>query len=45
MSDLISSILHMGIVRVLSVPLAIAGLIYLIWIMAAPPKDDGDAKA
>jgi len=37
MSGLIGYLGHQGIVRVLSVPVAIAVLVYLLYLMAAPP--------
>ncbi len=43
MGDLISYFAHQGIVRVLSVPVVIIALIYILWTLAAPPEDlDGD---
>ncbi len=46
MGDPISYLAHMGIVRVLSVPAAMGTMLYLIWIMSAPPPldDDNDAE-
>ncbi len=45
MGDIISYFAHLGIVRVLSVPAAMAIAVYLIWIAAAPPPLDGDEGA
>ena len=33
--------LRLGIIRVLSVPLAMAAVMYLLWVMARPPEDLG----
>ncbi len=44
MGDLISYLAHQGIVRVLSVPTMMIVLIYILWVLAAPPKDDADAN-
>jgi hypothetical protein len=35
---------RLGIVRVLSVPLTMVGLMYLLWRLAAPPEDLGDDR-
>ncbi len=39
MDGFISYLGHLGIVRVLTVPGAIAVLVYLSWLLAAPPED------
>ena len=39
---MISYLAHLGIVRVLSLPVVLTLIIYLLWIMAAPPKDGDD---
>lgn len=39
MGDLLSYLAHQGIVRVLSVPIIIAAIMYVLWILAAPPSD------
>ncbi|MFZ1890553.1 MAG: hypothetical protein WAU33_21200 [Candidatus Binataceae bacterium] len=45
MGDLMSYIAHMGIVRVLSVPVGMGIALWLIWRAAAPApwKEDDDA--
>ncbi len=45
MGDLISYLAHQGIVRVLSVPAAMILIIYVLWVLAAPPRDLDDADA
>jgi len=35
-------LLRLGIVRVLSVPLAMVAIMYGLWVLAAPPEDLGD---
>lgn len=35
-------LLRLGIVRVLSVPLAMVAIMYALWVLAAPPEDLGD---
>lgn len=44
MGDLINYIAHVGIVRVLSVPVSMGLLIYILYRLAAPPEwhDDGE---
>jgi hypothetical protein len=45
MAELISYLAHLGIVRVLSVPIVLIGLVYLLWLLAAPPPDrDRDSE-
>ncbi len=39
MGELISYLAHLGIVRVLSVPIVLIGMVYLLWILAAPPPE------
>jgi hypothetical protein len=39
MGDLISYLLHQGIVRVLFVPIVMIAIIGMLWVMAAPPQD------
>ncbi|MDO8432875.1 MAG: hypothetical protein Q7S58_10760 [Candidatus Binatus sp.] len=45
MGDVFSWFLHQGIVRVLSVPIGMIVLLYLMYVLAAPPPwtDDEDA--
>ncbi len=46
MGALISHIAHLGIVRVLSVPVGMAVVMYLLFQLAAPPEElDGDLPA
>ncbi len=46
MGDLISYLAHQGIVRVLSVPVIMAVVLYAVYLMAAPPADlDEDGGA
>jgi hypothetical protein len=45
MDSLTGYLLRIGIVRVLSVPVAMVVLISLLWIMARPPQDDNDEDA
>ena len=47
MGDLISYILHLGIVRVLSVPIAMGVAVWLLYRVAEPPEwnDDGENHA
>ncbi len=35
-------LLRLGIVRVLSVPLAMVAIMYGLWVLAKPPEDLGD---
>jgi hypothetical protein len=42
MNNLVGYCARLGIIRVLSVPLGIAALMYLLWLLAAPPEDLGD---
>ncbi len=44
MGDLFSWLLHEGIMRVLSVPIGMLLLLYLMYVLAAPPpwSDDED---
>ncbi len=44
MGDVFSWLLHEGIVRVLSVPIGMLLLLYLMYVLAAPPpwNDDED---
>jgi hypothetical protein len=42
MGDLITGFLHQGIVRVLSVPLAMGAIIWVLWVLAAPREDQND---
>ncbi|MGH7925961.1 MAG: hypothetical protein ACREQH_15360 [Candidatus Binatus sp.] len=44
MGDVFSWLLHQGIVRVLSVPIAMSILLYLMYVLAKPPpwSDDQD---
>ena len=44
MGELFSWLLHQGIVRVLSVPIAMGILLYVTYVLAAPPPwtDDED---
>jgi hypothetical protein len=42
MGDLFSGLLRTGIVRVLFVPIVMGLIMYGLWVLAAPPKDDGD---
>ncbi len=45
MGELISYLAHLGIVRVLSVPIVLIGMVYLLWILAAPPPErDGNTE-
>ncbi|MGH7865226.1 MAG: hypothetical protein ACREQB_09560 [Candidatus Binataceae bacterium] len=46
MGGILTSIMQMGIVRVLSVPIAIALLVWLMWMLASPPpsNDNDDAE-
>ncbi len=44
MNSLIGYCARLGIVRVLSVPLAMILLMYLLFRLAAPPEDLGDAE-
>jgi hypothetical protein len=47
MGDLFTWFLHQGIVRVLSVPILIGLLIWLMWVLASPPPghENDDAQA
>jgi len=40
MNGFIGYLGHQGIVRVLSVPVLMAALLYILYLMAAPPHDD-----
>lgn len=42
MNSLIGYLARLGIVRVLSVPLAMIALMYGLWVLAAPPEDLGE---
>jgi hypothetical protein len=44
MADLFSWLLHEGIVRMLSVPITISVMLYIVYVLAAPPpwSDDED---
>jgi hypothetical protein len=44
MGDVFSWILRQGIVRVLSVPIAMSIMLYVVYVLAAPPpwSDDQD---
>jgi len=46
MGGLFDTLLHEGIVRVLSVPIGMALVLYVLYVLAAPPKwtdeDDGE---
>ncbi len=42
MNSIIGYCARLGIVRVLSVPLAMALIMYLLFRLAAPPEDLGD---
>ena len=42
MNNFVSYCARLGIVRVLSVPLAMVAVMYLLWVMAKPPEDLGD---
>ena len=42
MNSLVSYCARLGIVRVLSVPLAMVVIMYLLYQLAAPPEDLGD---
>jgi hypothetical protein len=46
MGDLFTWFLQQGIVRVLSVPIAVGLLIWLMWVLAAPPQwhENDDAE-
>ena len=44
MGDLISYLLHQGFVRVSFVPIVMGILIWVLYILAAPPEDDDDAQ-
>ncbi len=44
MNNLIQFIARLGIVRVLSVPLTMAVIMYLLFRLAAPPEDLGDTE-
>jgi hypothetical protein len=39
MNTLVNYCARLGIVRVLSVPVSMAVLMYLLWRLAAPPED------
>ncbi len=49
MGDVFSWLLHQGIVRVLSVPIGMAILLYLMYFLSAPgpwnDDDDGERRA
>ena len=40
MSGLLGYLGHQGIVRVLSVPVLMGALLYILYLLAAPPRDD-----
>jgi hypothetical protein len=42
MGDLFSGLLRTGIVRVLFVPIVMMAIMYGLWILAAPPKEDDE---
>jgi hypothetical protein len=42
MGNLLSYCARLGIVRVLSVPIAMVAIMYLLWVLATPPEDLGD---
>jgi hypothetical protein len=44
MNSFTSYCLRLGIIRVLSVPLGMVAIMYLLWVMAKPPEDLGDDK-
>ncbi len=44
MNGLVNYCLRLGIVRVLSVPLSMVALMYLLWVLAKPPEDLGDGN-
>lgn len=45
MADLIAYIAHLGIVRVSFVPVLMAVMLYLLYVLAAPPNgNDDDAE-
>ncbi len=44
MGEVISYLAHMGIVRVLSVPVLMALAIYWMWRLAAPPPWENDGN-
>jgi hypothetical protein len=44
MSSLIGFIARLGIVRVLSVPVFMVIIMYLLFRLAAPPEDLGDSE-
>ena len=43
MNNVVSYCARLGIVRVLSVPLAMVLIMYLLFRLAAPPEDLGDS--
>jgi hypothetical protein len=45
MNDVISYCARLGIVRVLSVPLGMVLVMYLLFRLAAPPEDLGDTES
>ncbi|HXW83151.1 MAG TPA: hypothetical protein VEJ86_02005 [Candidatus Binataceae bacterium] len=45
LGNLIDYIAHLGIVRVLSVPAAMAVIIYFLYRLAAPPPENHDDGA
>ncbi len=42
MGGLFSGLLRLGIVRVLFVPVVMMAIMYGLWILAAPPKEDDE---
>ena len=42
MNGFVNYFLRLGIVRVLSVPLFMVAIMYLLWVLAKPPEDLGD---
>ncbi len=45
MNTFVDYIARLGIIRVLSVPVAMAVLMYLLYRLAAPPEDLGEIEA
>ena len=45
LGDLLDYIAHLGIVRVLSVPVAMGLIIWGLWVLAAPPPDNHNDDA
>jgi hypothetical protein len=42
MNTVVGYCARLGIVRVLSVPLIMVAVMYLLWVLAKPPEDLGD---